>query len=238
MMRKSTSYRYFWIILIALIAATMFSSCSGREASPMISPTDVMGTSLAMAKTEIIETLTAAPASTTTFSLSTVPISTLIPITVTPSPLPTRPPVPIITPNSIQLERWIEYEDALKQSILPTWSFKSLHCEWDILARVGQEVYVWALCGSSKGTDMRPAVIYLRSNGSVRSVEILRRGHPTDIDRLFPKEAQAKFSFYEGMSAFDGRLKEMLDHLYYRETHPEEPPLVILSAIPIVTLTP
>lgn len=174
----------------------------------------------------------------TAVSPTTVSTLTLIPITVTPSPLPTRPTVPIITPDSIQLEHWIEYENALKQSILPTWTFESLHCEWDILARVGQEVYVWALCGSSKGTDMRPTVIHLRSNGSVRSVEILRRGHPSDIDRLFPKEAQAKFSFYQGMSAFDGRLKEMLDHLYYREAHPEEPPLVILSAIPTVTPRP
>jgi hypothetical protein len=167
-----------------------------------------------------------------------VPTSTSIPILFSPSSLPTLQTVPIITPDSIQLERWIEYEDALKQSILPTWSFEALHCEWDILARAGQEVYVWALCGSSQGTDMRPAVIHLRSNGSVRRVEILRRGHPSDIDRLFPKEAQTKFSFYEGRSAFDGRLKEMLDHLYYRETHPEEPPLVILSVIPTVTPTP
>lgn len=174
----------------------------------------------------------------TVVSPTLIPTSTLIPITIAPSPLPTEPSIPIITPDPIQVERWTEYEHALKQSILPTWSFEALHCEWDILAAADQEVYVWALCGSSKGTDMRPAVIHLRSNGSVGSVEILRRGHPSDIDRLFPKEAQAKFSFYQGRSAFDGRLREMLDHLYYRETHPEEPPLVILSVIPTVTPTP
>ena len=135
------------------------------------------------------------------------------------------------------MEHWKENEDVLKQSILPTWTFENLHCEWDILARAGQDVYVWALCGSSKGTDMRPAVIHLRSDGSVRSVEILERGHPLDVDRLFPEEAQVKFRFYQGNSAFDGRLKEMLDHLYYRETHPEEPPLLVLSAMIAATPT-
>jgi hypothetical protein len=210
MIEKRTPNQFFPIVLV------LFLGACGKQS--VVSPTE-----------------TPIP---TAVSPTIVPTSTLIPILFTPSSLPTRPTIPIITPDSIQLERWIEYEDALKQRILPTWSFESLHCEWDILARAGQEVYVWALCGSSKGTDMRPAVIHLRANGSIRSVEILRLGHLSDIDRLFPKEARAKFSFYQGRSAFDGRLKEMLDHLYYRETHPEEPPLVILSVIPTATPTP
>jgi len=158
---------------------------------------------------------------------------TLTPVIITPSPLPTRPTIPIITPDRIQVERWKEYEEALKQRILPTWTFKPLLCEWDILARGVQEIYVWALCGSSKGTDMRPAVIYLSADGSIRSVEIPKRGSPSDVDRLFPPEAQARFYYYTGDSVLFGRLKEMLDHLYYRETRSEEPPLIVLLATPM-----
>ena len=71
MIKKPTSYRYLWMLLIAFLVATVFTSCSGRTASPTLSPTDVMETSMAFVKTEIVETLTAASTSTPTFSLPT-----------------------------------------------------------------------------------------------------------------------------------------------------------------------
>jgi hypothetical protein len=64
-------------------------------------------------------------------------------------------------------------------------------------------------------------------------VEVPERGSPSDIDRMFPKEVQMKFSLYTGNSIFTGRLREMYNHLIYRETHPEEPPLIVLSATPM-----
>ena len=147
------------------------------------------------------------------------------------TPLPPQPTIAFITPDAIQVERWREYEVALAQGILPMFPFESILCEWDILGRSGQEVYVWALCAfPNKGDDMRPVVIHLEADGSIRDVEIPKRGSSSDISRMFPEEVQAKFSLYTGNSLFDGRLKEMLNHLIYRETHPEEPPLVVLLA--------
>jgi len=135
------------------------------------------------------------------------------------------------------VERWQEYEDALAQSILPMFDYL-VFCEWDILGHSGQEVYVWATCRAPGGDDSRPAVIHLGADGSVHNVEIPERGSPSDIDKMFPKEAQMKFSFYIGNSIFDGRLREMYNHLIYRETHPEEPPLIVLSVTPAATPTP
>jgi len=150
----------------------------------------------------------------------------------TSSPLPKPPTIPVITPDPIQVKEWKEYENALVKSILPTFDSEPILCEWDILTRAGQEVYVWAVCASPKVSDWRPAVIHLGADGSIHSVDIPKRGSSSDIDRMFPEEAKMKFSLYTGDSIFRGRLKEMLDHLKYREIHPEEPPQIVLSATP------
>ena len=207
---KPTPHRYVWIVLIAFLAACekQAVALSPETPTPMI------------------------------VSPTSVLTSTLIPVTFTLSPLPTQPKIPVITPDTIQVERWKEYEDALVQSILPTYSLESILCEWDILAQSGQEVYVWAVCASSNVSDWRPAVIHLAADGSVHGVEIPKRGSTSDINKMFPEEAQMKFSLYTGSSLFDGRLKEMLNHLNYRETHPEEPPLIVLLATPIPTPKP
>lgn len=209
-MKKPTRRQYFGVVLLAFLVAC------GKQAVTL--PTEM-------------------PVPTTV-SPTPVPTATLIPITVTPSPLPTQPTIPIITPDAIQVERWREYQTALAKGILPTYSFENILCEWDILARSGQEVYVWAVCASPKVSDLRPVVIHLEVDGSVHSVEIPERGSSSDINRMFPEEAQVKFSLYIGDSLFNGRLKEMLNHLIYRETHPEEPPLIVLLATPIPTPTP
>ena len=135
------------------------------------------------------------------------------------------------------MERWREYQTALTQGILPTYSFENILCEWDILAHSGQEVYVWAVCASPNVDDTRPAVIHLGADGSVQSVEIPRR-NSSDIDKMFPEAAQVKFGLYIGDSMFSGRLKEMRGHLEYRQAHPEEPPLIVLLATPISTPIP
>ena len=210
--------------IIILFLIILLAACVPAQTNT----TDIQNTAIAVAWTEIGLTQTALPTATLPPPTFT-PTATIFP---TPSPLPTQPTIPMITPDPVQVERWKEYEDALAPSILPMFSFVSILCEWDILARSGQEVYVWAVCGSSKGDDSRPAIIHLGADGSVHNVEIPERGSPSDIDRMFPEEAQMKFSFYIGNSIFHGRLREMYNHLIYRETHPEEPPLIVLSATP------
>lgn len=198
---------------------------AGCVPSPAI-PVDAQNTAMAVVQTYIALTQTAA--STPNVIPTATPQATLI---------PTLPPPPILTPDAVQIERWREYETALAKSILPMFEYMVL-CEWDILGRSEQEVYVWATCQVPVGNDSRPAVIRLGLDGSIQEVEVPRRGHSSNVDELFPKEIQEKFSFYALGATFDGRRKEMYDHLVYRETHPEEPPLIILSAMPTLTPAP
>jgi hypothetical protein len=122
---KSSIYQYFWIILLAFLAAC----------APAVTPVPSQN-----------------PVPTASIAL---PSSTLTPTAfiVAPTPTPTQPVISIITPDAIQEARWREYENILAQSILPMFPFETILCEWDILARSGQEVYVWAICACSKGSD-------------------------------------------------------------------------------------
>src|SRR5688572_22099369 len=179
----------------------------------------------------------------TTVSATPVPPSTLIPVTVTPSPLPTQPTILMITPDSIQVERWKEYEDTLATALFPPKynprSPGEFFCEWEILGQSNQEVYVWTVCMSifSAGVNTglpyqssMPVVIYVGADGVVQSVEIPGGGsdYAADIRQMFPPDAQEKY--FDGLIHF----RELTDHLNWRREHPEEPPLIVLSA----TLTP
>ena len=183
----------------------------------------------------------------TVVSPTLVPTSTFIPVTdiptLLPTPLPTLPIIPMITPDAIQVERWKEYEDALARSILSFLPREEVICEWEILGRSDQEVYVWALCTSiiSLGTSpisgtetfsssSIPAVIHLREDGSVQNVEIPGAGshYARDIRLMFPLDVQEKFENYH----FGWAGREIGEHLVWRRTHPEEPPLIVLSATP------
>jgi hypothetical protein len=174
--------------------------------------------------------------------LSAMPTSTstLTSIIVTPSPLPPQPIIPIITPDSVQAEKWREYENALAMALFPS-SFipGEFLCEWDILGQSDQEIYVWAVCMNiipyGTTTDGRevfsssstPVVIYLGANGIIERVEIPGTGI-LDYERMFPPDVQAKFEYYRF-----GRAGEMSDHLDWRRIHPEEPPLIVLSVTPM-----
>ncbi len=215
------------VFLVLLLAA-----CTPSQPIPV----DAQNTALTIVQTGIALTQTALPT-------VTPPLPTFMPTATvvypTPSPLPTQPPfTPIMTPDVIQVERWKEYEDALAQGILPMFEYMVL-CEWDILGRSGQEVYVWATCRTPGGDDSRPAVIHLGTDGAIQQVEVLKRDSSSNVDDLFPKEVQEKFSLYALGATFDGRRKEMYQHLIYRETHPDIPPLVVLSSyIPASPTTP
>lgn len=152
---------------------------------------------------------------------------------VTPSPLPTQPVIPVITPDAVQVERWKEYEDELAKSLgfLPHEAL----CEWDILGTSEQVLYIWVVCesiipfgttntGAKYSSSSTPALIHIEEDSSVHSVEIPAPGI-SDYQRMFPTYVQEKFEFYRF-----GRAKELSNHIEWRRTHPEEPPLIVLLA--------
>lgn len=157
-----------------------------------------------------------------------------------PTPIPTLPPLPIFTPDAMHVERWQEDEDALANALLsfpPGETLEEALCEWEILGRSDQEVFVWAVCtGTSLVGDTNPrfptssipAVIHHSEDGSVQLVEIPGAGtdHARDIRRMFPLDVQERiFKDFTDVRKF-------IEHLDIRQEHPEVPPLVVLSATP------
>lgn len=166
----------------------------------------------------------------TSFPTPALPTSTLTleppPDIVVPTPTPTQPGEMLITPDGIQVERWKEYQTALAKNVLADLPPEEVLCEWEILGRSGNDVYVWAVCKGRLSSASLPAVIHLESDGAALSVE-----RPTnwsrDIPRLFPPDMIEKFAHYQA-----GRAGELIEHIEWRRTHPDEPPLIILSATP------
>lgn len=167
-------------------------------------------------------------------------------LTMAPTPLPTSFVIPVLTPDAIQVERWKEYQTALAKALLSDmqymksgYDYSLVTCEWDILGRSGQKVYVWAMCQGPNAGDTLPALLHLAPDGSIRSVEVPQRSSKwePDMRRLFPAEIREKIAeYYAQWSTFYGRDEELRGHLQYRFTHPEVPPLCILSAT--MTATP
>jgi hypothetical protein len=181
----------------------------------------------------------------TAASPTLIPTSTLTAVTMIPSPLPTEPIIPVITPDPIQVERWKEYQTELAKFVLSDSGaefplYKDALCEWDILGRSGQELYVWAVCARPGSLGEKPAVIYLETDGSIRDVKVVFHGSSwgSTIRELFPADVQEKIYLYSSSSPFSGRPLDMRVHLEYRLKHPEEAPLIVLSAMSIDTPTP
>jgi hypothetical protein len=257
---KFIPHRYFWIVLLALLAA-----CAPAQPNA----TDVLNTAIAKARTSIPLTQTALPTAT---PLPPTVTSTATVVVILPTPPPTQPPIPILTPDAIQVERWREYQTELAKALLSfdpehpegydPEAYKDALCEWDILGRSGQEAFVWADCVSADGLALKgnPAAIYLEPYGSIREVSVARAGADPRTQfavydlHLFPMYIQEKLCLYyffgtvpqcgsiipnylpgNGLSS---RERVLISHLEYRKTHPEEPPLVVLSAMPTATPTP
>lgn len=167
----------------------------------------------------------------TVVSPTSAPTSTLIPITITPSPLPTQTIIPMITPDPIQVERWKEYEEALARSILSFLPPEEVLCEWEILGRSEQEVYVWATCDALGGGHgaASSAVIHLNSDGTVQSVEKPGSGSKrvSNIIKMFPPDIQE--IILNNLISY----RHLSDHLEWRQEHLEEPPLIVFSATPM-----
>ena len=177
--------------------------------------------------------------STPTSTLTSVPTSTATPLIISSTLIPLQTPTlgPAITADSIQIERWKEYEDALAKALFSlSFVADQFLCEWEILGRSNQEIYVWTVCMSiasfgSAGLPLNssmPVVIHTQADGSVESVEIPGGGthYAADIRRMFPAYAAEKY--------FDWLIhaQELTDHLNWRREHPEEPPLIVLSTTP------
>jgi hypothetical protein len=192
---------------------------------------------LAACSDHLSPTRTADPTISVTPSPSSEP--TAIPATVTPvpetaSPLPPSPAIPIITPNPAQLERWKEYQSALAKKMMSPLPPEEVLCEWEILGQSGQELYIWVTCeGPIRGNLQHsggdtPAVIRLAADGTVQGVKLPGISSPwvTDMHKMFPLDVQEKY--YRRLINF----KELTDHLHWRLEHPDEPPLIVLSATP------
>ena len=176
------------------------------------------------------ETATSAP-TFTPVPPTVTPTSTpeVVYVTDVPTPMPTPQPLPIFTPDAIQVERWQEYETALAKSILPHISPEVILCEWAILGKSNQEVYVWAVCDGG-GRASAPAIIYLTEDGAIQRVKAINYDatRNSEIQRLFPLEIQEKI-FSELTAILD---KQLIKHLDHRQSNPEVPPLILLNVTP------
>lgn len=208
-------------ILIALLA-TILTSCA-------LAPTEMP--TLKLTSTPVPPTSTA-----------TLPVV----FTMTPSPVSEQPTIAVSTPDAMQVEIWKEYQAELAKAVTcesghDCPNYEHALCEWDILGQSGQEVFVWAICETLHAGDRKPAVIYLAANGSIRNVEVPIRSSSWDsnILRLFPADVRKKLDLYYFLSCpYCGRPETLRTHLQYRQTNPDEPPLIVLSATPAATPTP
>jgi hypothetical protein len=135
----------------------------------------------------------------------------------------------MITPDAIQVERWKEYENALARTLssLPP---EEVICEWEILGRSDQKVYVWATCDALVGGRgvASSAVIHLNADGTVQSVEKPGSGSKriSNILKMFAPDIQE--IILNNLISY----RHLSDHLEWRQEHPNEPPLIVLSATP------
>jgi hypothetical protein len=135
---------------------------------------------------------------------------------------------PIASPTQTSIPRWMAYERALSKAVVNT---SDGLCEWKILGKSEQEVYVWTECrvrepiGSAGSV---PAVIRLAKNGEIEQVIIPRDGmdYSADVQSMFPVGIQEKIfnPTFNGPAAeahIDERLKT------------NGPPLIVVDGTPL-----
>jgi hypothetical protein len=247
------SKRNLYVFLVLFLAA-----CAPiMTPSPTIDATALFDQVDATAQAQLTETAAHQLTLTMTFTPAVTP--SLLP----PTPLPPTPTFPLMmTPDEAQVEHWQEYQTELAKvvlSIRPELAsdpqiYKDAFCEWDILGESGREVYVYVVCVIAKGiADARsPAIIYLEPNGSIQKVKLPEpKATSSMFDyRPFPTDVQEKFCYYfdpfpsdlppcpYGSTYPRPRLDVLYSHIEYRKTHPNEPPLIVLSALPTAIPTP
>ena len=146
--------------------------------------------------------------------------------------LPIAPASLAVTSEPTQLERWKEYENALAMMLLPLSHPEEVLCEWELLGRSNQDLYVWAVCAEVDPavkispfffrTASIPAVLHLGTDGAIQNVEVPEygSGYLDDVRRIFPLYVQKMVP----------DMNKMEEHLDLRRTHPDMPPFIILSA--------
>ena len=100
---------------------------------------------------------------------------------------------------------------------------------------------MWAICFAPLASDTRPAVIHLETDGAIQKLEVPFHGSAWEsaIQKLFPADIQDKIEEYiDAASSNSGRAEELRIHLLYRLTHPDVPPLIVLSAMSTATPIP
>lgn len=137
-------------------------------------------------------------------------------------------------PTATVTPRWKTYQTALVNAFLPQ-GYSGV-CEWTILGKSSEEVYVWALCrsGSTGPAMSAPAVIVLDPNGDIQRVEVPSDGaaYSRDVRRLFPPDIQEKiFAFYRTTSLHAALgSKEYFDK---RFSNPDLPPRIVTLGTPL-----
>ena len=81
-----------------------------------------------------------------------------------PTRMPTKPGSVLFTPDVAQVEMWMEYQTALAKAILSYLPQEEVLCEWEILGRSGNDVYMWAVCRGKDSGGSMPVVIQLESD--------------------------------------------------------------------------
>ncbi len=154
-------------------------------------------------------------------------IKTTIPLpaaTIVSSPSTVHTPIVHLTTTPIP--RWVEYESALANAILP----KGIQgrCEWELLGQRGAEVYVWAMCFTGGMAGSMPAVVHLAVNGKIENVQVPRDGsfYSRDVRALFPPEVQEKVFAYQSPPNLGA-------HIRARLANPNLPPLIVVSGTPL-----
>ena len=197
---------------LIFLCANLLISCSPLQSKQKQTDSP---TAVADQATKTIGTETMPPTETPTFTKTPHPTKTA-------SAIPSLSATPSLTAD---LARWREYQNALASRFLQG---KKGLCEWKLLGKDGQEVYLWAMCqvaSSPEGAAMSaPAVIYLDKDGAIEKVEIPRDGeqYSEDVGELFPE------ALHEKILSHSIDTDQMWSHIQSRHEDPE-PPVIVIS---------
>jgi len=211
------------VFILALAAVGLLTSC--------VSPAS---TATTVSPRVMEDVVVATPFSPPVTSTSAPTVTSKPTIWYTPSPYPTMP-LSFVPLEPVYVEHWKDHEHALAEELKRMTPPEKVLCEWVILGRSEQAIYVWALCAEHLRGDFYPgvsvpAVIYLDADGKVAEVKTPRPGmdYGPSIRQLFPKDVQEKiFNFQAWLD-----ITQLKTHLIYRFEHPGTPPLIVLSATP------
>ena len=122
---------------------------------------------------------------------------------------------------------WVEFEHALSKAYFPAIALQGTTiCEWEIIGKDNNTVYVWAICqtitGASKST---PAVVYLNEDGDVLYAETPGPANYSERRKeLFPPDIYKQISEHNYVFPSNEHLKQRI--------RTPGPPLFVLRQTP------